>query len=158
MRIDSVTFAVSLVASLAIGASVAGATCPSTAKTLFSCLTAAGKRIEVCDAGQTIDYSFGKPAAKPEIFVRAPRNTATTHQWPGAGRYFSYSVDVPNGSTVYSVYWSADRQGGEPDVKGGVIVLIDGRERGTVRCARGSDIVQNIEGISLAPTPPSSPR
>lgn len=151
-------FAVGAAASLAIGASVASAACPSEARTVFSCLTAAGKRIEVCDAGQTIDYSFGKPAARPEIVVRAPRRAATTYQWPGAGRYFSYSVDVPNGDTVYSVYWSADRMGADPDARGGVIVSIDGRERGTVRCARGADIVQNIEGIDLAPTPPSPSR
>lgn len=143
---------------LVIVTSVASAACLSEAKTVFSCLTAAGKRIEVCDAGQTIDYSFGKPKAKPEIVVRAPRSAATTFQWPGAGRYFSYSVDVPNGNTVYSVYWSADRLGDEPDVKGGVIVSIDGRERATVRCARGGDIVQNIEGIDLAPTPLSPSR
>ncbi|MBK9443463.1 MAG: hypothetical protein IPN53_20065 [Comamonadaceae bacterium] len=147
-------FAVGAVAVLAIGASVASAACPPRAKTVFSCLTAAGKRIEVCDAGQTIDYSFGSPNAKPEIVVRAPRRAATTYQWPGAGRHFSYSVDVPNDNTVYSVYWSADRMGAEPDAKGGVIVSIDGRERGTVRCAHGQDIVQNIEGIDLAPTPP----
>ena len=77
---------------LALTTGHALADCGPGQTTVFSCLTAKGKRIQVCDAGATIDYSFGKPDAPAEIVVRAPRAQAATSQWSGVGRYISYSV------------------------------------------------------------------
>src|SRR5262245_60810646 len=95
-----------LSAMLTLGtASVTTAACEQGSKPVFSCLAAKGKLIQVCDAGKTIDYSFGKPRATPEIIVRAPRSEASTFQWQGVGRYLSYSVEVPNGNTTYRVFW-----------------------------------------------------
>ena len=89
--------------TLAFGISSAvSAACDKGGKTIFSCLTAKGKLIQVCDSGKTIDYSFGKPALPPEIIVRAPRSEASTFQWQGVGRYLSYSVAVPSGNTTYT--------------------------------------------------------
>lgn len=49
-----------------IGAmSAANAACPKQ-QVLFSCSTMKGKRVEVCDAGGTIGYTFGKAGQRPK--------------------------------------------------------------------------------------------
>lgn len=125
------------------------ANCETGSKTLFSCLTAKDKRIEVCDDTKTIAYSFGKPQAKPEIALKIPRNQAATSQWQGIGRYISYTVEIPNGNTVYSVFWSVDKLSEQHAVEAGVHVMIDGALAATVNCAK--NIVNKLEGIDLKP-------
>ena len=132
------------------------ANCAANAKTVFACQTGQGKRILVCDAGKTIDYSFGylgRPGAKPEIVVRASRADASTFQWKGIGRAMSYSVQVPNGDTLYRVFWSMDRLTESHPVDAGVEVEISQKHVATVKCVGEKHIVQNIEGIDLKPTP-----
>ncbi len=128
------------------------AACARGAPLVFACLTAQGKRIEVCDAGKTIDYSFGYPNQKPEIVVRTPREQASTYQWRGVGRAIHYSVDVPNGDTVYRVFWSADRLSEAHRIDAGVEVEISRKHAATVKCAGEKHIMQNIEGIQLKPS------
>ncbi|MBK7026650.1 MAG: hypothetical protein IPH40_06920 [Polaromonas sp.] len=118
----------------------------------FFCSTAKGKTIEVCDAGKTITYTFGSPQAKPEISLNVPRDKVTTFQWNGIGRYLSYAVDIPNGTTTYSVFHGMDRITKEHAIEAGVNVLVDGKLLATVRRS-GRNIVNNLEGVDLAPTP-----
>lgn len=116
---------------------------------LFSCATKNGKRIELTDAGKTIDYSFGK-VGKPDLALRVPRASATTYQWKGIGRYVNYEVNVPNGDTVYSVYSSLDKI--EQTWTGGVRVTVKGREVADVKCLESAkNIDQLYEAADLRP-------
>ena len=127
------------------------AKCAEGGKTLFFCLTAKGKQIEVCDAGKTIDYTFGKAQEKPEIALKVPRSQAATQQWAGIGRYISYSVDLPNGNTTYSVFWSLDRLSEkQAAIEAGVNVIIQGQLAATVACS-GTNIINRLEGVDLKP-------
>lgn len=121
--------------------------CAAGSRVVFSCTTKKNKRIEVCDAGRTIQYAFGRKGAKPELALSVPRKAASTFQWNGIGRYMTYTVDIPNGNTVYSVFWSAERDP-EGEITAGVNVEIGGNHAATVECSADS-IVQNIEGIDL---------
>jgi len=144
--------AVFLSATCAFGMSTAAsAACENGNKTVFSCLTAKGKLIQVCDSDKTIDYSFGKPGLSPEIIVLAPRSAASTFQWQGVGRYLSYTVEVPNGNTTYSVFWGADRLADAHPIEAGVNVEVNKKLIATVKCVGEKHIVQNIEGIDLKP-------
>lgn len=134
--------------ALALAMPNAHAKCETGSKTVFSCLTGSGKQIEVCDDGKTIGYSFGKPA-KPEIALKVPRSQASTHQWQGIGRYESYTAEIPNGNTVYSVFWSVDKLTEQHAVEAGVNVMVDNNLAATVKCAK--NIVSNLEGIDLKP-------
>ena len=141
--------------STAVWACLTGAAmaaCPSDDRVVFSCVTKKAKLIEVCDLDQQLSYSFG-PAGKPELVLRVPRSQASTRQWEGIGRSISYSVDIPNGKTTYSVFWAADRMDENADISAGVEVIINGKSAATVSCNPKKDIVQNIEGIKLRPTP-----
>lgn len=136
---------------LGMGAVAAQAQCPASSKTVFACQTTKGKQVEVCDAGKTIGYSFGKPGAAPELALHVPRAQASTSQWQGVGRYMSYAVDIPNGKTVYSVFWGVDRLSEEHVVEAGVNVLINGKQAAAVLC-RPDTVQQALEGIDLKPT------
>lgn len=139
-----------LAAAMGLVAPSAWAACERGSDTVFSCRTAKGKWIQVCDAGKTIDYSFGKPG-EPEMRVRAARKDAATFQWQGVGRSISYAVAVPKGNTTYHVFWSADRLSAAHAIEAGVHVEINQKWVATVRCAGEKNIVQRIEGIDLKP-------
>ena len=120
-------------------------------KTLFFCNTQkGGKQIIVCDSGKTIDYSFGK-AAKPDVAVKVARDVASTRQWDGMGGSMSYSVDIPNKSAVYNVFWSANRNDDAHGIEAGVNVFVDKKLKATLKCNE-KDLVNNIEGVQLKPT------
>lgn len=127
------------------------ANCEGGNKTVFSCMTDKGKQIKVCDAGKTIEYSFGKLHESSDIVVKVPRSEASTSQWAGIGRDESYSVDIPNGSTIYNVFSSIDRLMENHPVEAGVNVVIKNKVVATVKCS-GNDIVNNLEGIDLKHT------
>ena len=143
-------YAAILLAALAAVAMVpvAQAACQPNQKTVFRCTTAQGKAIEVCDAGAAIEYAFGRPQGKPEIVVSQPRVSVTTYQWQGIGRTQSYTVNIPNGDTVYSVYDTYDSI--DQKQESGVVVEIKGRQVATVKCS-GRDTVSNLQGIKLRP-------
>lgn len=132
------------------------AECGGGGKTIFRCKTVNAKRIEVCDAGKTLVYAFGKPKAKPEIVLRVAKDRASTTQWQGFGRYMAYSVEIPNGKTLYSVYWGVDKllEGDDkpPAIEAGVTVTVNRQTVATIRCDDDGSIVQEIEGIPLKPT------
>lgn len=141
-----------LVAAFAVLPTHALAECGKGSTVVFSCTTSKGKVIEVCDAKDTIDYSYGLARAKPELVIRAPRASASTSQWAGVGSWMSYAVDIPNGSTTYSVFWGVDRMNENHPIEAGVNVIIKGKQAATVKCAADKPITQNIEGIDLKPT------
>lgn len=129
-------------------ASVTYAACAG--KMIFSCTTTKGKTVEVCDAGSTIKYTFGKKGAPPEMALAIPRAAASTRQWDGMGRDMSYSVQIPNGNTVYEVFSSVDKMTEEGE--SGINVEIAGKHAATLTC-KAETVINNIEGISLNPAP-----
>lgn len=140
----SICFAAALTMS-----SMTHAACQSQ-KPIFSCTTTKGKFVEVCDAGQTIQYSFGKKGGKPEMALSIPRSAATTYQWDGRGSSITYSVQIPNAKTVYEVFSSTDRMSQEHKSTAGINVEINGQHAATLTC-KAETVVNNIEGISLKP-------
>lgn len=124
--------------------------CSSGSNILFSCTTGKGKLIELCDAGSQIEYAFGYPDQEPEVLLKKERDMVTTEQWSGMGSMY-YSIDVPNGNTIYRVYWSFSRDP-ESLPEAGVEVEIDSKRAAVVSCGEG-EIYNNIEGVNLKPTP-----
>lgn len=126
------------------------AACPSGQDTLFACTTTNGKQVQVCDAGRSIGYTFGRPGRAPELALNVPRNHASTYQWPGAGRTTTYSVTVPNGDTTYTVYSTFDRLADELDFQHGIQVEVRGQQVANLRC-REPGLIDNMEGVDLPP-------
>jgi hypothetical protein len=120
-------------------------------KTLFFCNTVKGKQIEVCDAGDTINYSFGKKQ-KTEMSIKVPRDKASTYQWDGMSSSISYAIDIPNGDTTYTVFFNADRISDEHAIQAGVNVLVNKNLVTTVNCTDDNKLINNLEGVNLKPT------
>ena len=141
-----------LIASGMMIGSNAYAACGSS-ETVFQCTTTNNKQIEVCDAGKTISYSFGKRGRKPELALSVPRHQATTFQWHGIGRHINYSVSIPNGAYTYTVYTSLDKLERNEDkaFEAGVTVEKNQQHLATVIC-RDHTVVDDIQGIDLKPT------
>ena len=135
-----------IAAGLFLAMPIAQADC-DTEKTLFSCHTKKGKQIEVCNLGQTIRYSFGKPKDKPEITVVVPIQSVTGTSCYDCGRYISLSVDIPNRNTTYRVSWNGDKLYDSP-LEGGVEVIINGESNTFISCA-SEPVVNNSEGIQF---------
>lgn len=126
------------------------AACERSSKTVFSCTTTNNKQIEVCDAGKTISYAFGKKGRKPELTLSVPRDEATTFQWLGIGRYTNYSVTIPNGKYRYNVYSSHDKSE-ENEAKAfeaGVAVEEGDKLLAKIIC-RDETVINHIDGINL---------
>lgn len=138
------SFSIFFAVSLSCFATSALAKCDKDEKTIFSCLTAKSKLIEVCDAGKTISYSFGFPNTKPEIVVTVPRDQARKENFTGTGCIFQ-SVSIPNGKTIYKVFESLDLR--QTCDGGGVEVYAGKKQIATVKCK--GDVTNNIAETEL---------
>jgi len=143
-------FAIAALLSTASATSWAG--CDHGSQTLFSCTTSSVKQIELCDAGETIQYSFGKVHAKPDLVLSVPRSQASTYQWQGFGRDHTYSVHVPNGKTAYEVFNSDDALDPKHALNAGVNVLVNGDRVATVQCSPKYPVINHLVDVDLKPS------
>ena len=131
----------------------APAACPAGQTTVFACTTSNGKQVQVCDAGATLGYTFGRPGLRPELTFHVARERASTWQWQGIGRYMNYSVSLPNGKARYTVFSSVDRLADEPEPSLGISVEVQGRHVAQLTCEQEGSI-ENLFDIDLpADTP-----
>lgn len=122
--------------------------CATTAL-VFACTTKNHKYVEVCDRGAHLRYLFGKPGQPAELALMVPRSAASSYQWDGFSSGMTYTVNIPNGNTTYSIFWSAQRDpDAEEPVSAGIDVRSNGPSAAIVEC-QTEGIVQNIEGIVL---------
>lgn len=125
------------------------AKCDKDSQALFFCkIQKSGKLLEVCDAGKTINYSFGKANKKPELALALSRNKVSTYQWSGVGRYENYSVMIPNGDTTYNVFWGIDKLAEGFPVEAGVTVEVKGKEVARILCVNKT-VVHKLIDVNL---------
>ena len=125
-----------------------------TGKTVFECTTKQVKRIQVCDLGPEISYSFGK-VGSPELAVAVPRHKASTSQWHGVGSSIFYSVTIPNENATYEVFHSAYQCSNNPNAgkysctAAGVEVQVNQAQVASIACDFKRPVIMEIEGIDL---------
>ena len=78
----------------------------------------------VCDAGETLQYRFGSPEETTELTLSVPQAKTSTRQWNGRESNMTYSVQFPNGNTVYEVFDSTDQMGGSHQSTSGIHVSL----------------------------------
>ena len=122
----------------------ATAACPTAASTVFSCTTSKGKQVNICNAGSSLNYSFGKPN-KPELTFSLPKARAYKYLWSGMTSSEWNEVYLPRGNTTYVAYQANHRNHGGEEY--GLNVLINGKQAANIRCA--SNIRENISDINL---------
>ncbi len=131
---------------------VALADCTPDQNVVFRCNTKNHKQISLCETKTTIVYAYGKKGLQPEIVLTLDRDKASTWQWQGMGRYETYSVDVPNGKTIYRVYSTLDHLSESHALDAGVQVEEGGKILATVACQE-KGLINNLQGVDLQATP-----
>ena len=124
--------------------------CAVGTKSVFVCLTsAARKRVEVCDAGASVSYSFGKIGDKPELTFAARKASASGFRWDGFTRGMTNSLNLPNGTTEYRVYSGIER---DPNGTSwaGVHVVVNGKQVADVTCDINT-VRSDLEGLDVKP-------
>ena len=77
--------------------------------TEFSCDIANKNRtLTLKQSGNTISYAYGKKNTSPELALTVPVSAVELFSWEGIGRYHNYTIGVPNGQHLYTVYKSID--------------------------------------------------
>ncbi|GEM_PF-3095411 len=75
----------------------------------FSCdIANKGRRVTLTQSGQTVSYAYGKQGAAPELALTVPVSAVELYAWEGMGRHQTYSIGIPNGQYLYTVYSSMD--------------------------------------------------
>lgn len=93
------TIVVCLALSVCSGSALA---CEPGEKLAFACTTVKGKRVEVCSAADTATYSYGRPGAKPELFLRMPKSELRYERWSASGEGGSL-LTFYNGNATYVI-------------------------------------------------------
>lgn len=108
-------------------------------KTVFSCYTKNGKQIEVCDTGNSFEYSFGR-AANIEKNIKQPKSGSYLDISATAG-YGCSSIEFPSGNTLYTVSSCPDKFGNQA---GGVEVKSNGKRVAEILCDDKKGIISNL--------------
>lgn len=124
-----------LVAVAALGCSgAAGAACDE-GGLVFSCATALGNEIQLCQDGNSIRYTFGEPGLAPQLAITMPKAEVQKAPLRELGKVESYALRIPFREATHVLYWSLDDAGDEPEA--GIRVFVDDRLRATMQCVPG---------------------
>lgn len=123
------------------------AVCPAPQKTVFHCTTPQKKQIQVCDTGTHLEYKYGKNLNAPEMILKVLRQQASTYQWAGIGPTETYTVNIPNANTTYSVFSVLDKNTFESS--SGVSVYQNKQHKATIQCDQSQPITEDLFDIDL---------
>lgn len=145
-------FLLSLALPLAAVSSFAHSSCAP----VFSCTTAKGKQVSVCDAGSDLEYAFGPEGKAPEMLLRLPRSQIVAEHDDGIGRFRHFSVGFAQGDTTYQVYIGFDVL--EPDALplGGVTVVRGTQTLVDMPCSNKKPLVSKLDALDLFDKVPSA--
>ena len=138
--------AVLVTASLSLAVGNAQAACPATAKTVFSCSTTNNKVVDICELGQNLLYSFGRPNSRPELQFNIAKSRAYMYLWDGSTSSEYNELYLPRGNTIYQAYQADHRNHG--GTEHGLNVLINNKPVANIRC-RANTVIENFQQLEL---------
>lgn len=138
--------AVLVTASLSLAVGNAQAACPATAKTVFSCSTTNNKVVDICELGQNLLYSFGRPNSRPELQFNIAKSRAYMYLWDGSTSSEYNELYLPRGNTIYQAYQANHRNHG--GTEHGLNVLINKKPVANIRC-RANTVIENFQQLEL---------
>lgn len=125
MRIYMFAAAIASVPGLALA-------CGTGETEIFSCTTTNGKLAQVCQAPESIRYTFGRPGAAPEMTVSVPNSEFVWHSDGGSAMH-TIDLNFYNRGTRYVVSATRYRDGDVP-LDAEIRVERGGEEVATVVC------------------------
>ena len=120
----------------------------------FSCdIANKGRSVTLTQSGQTVSYAYGKKGAAPELALTVPVSAVELYAWEGMGRHQTYSIGIPNGQYLYTVYSSMDSL--EQATSAGVIIEKNGKYLAELLCNPNTingDLEQMVLGLKTDET------
>ncbi|WJJ93955.1 hypothetical protein [Neopusillimonas aromaticivorans] len=117
--------------------------------TEFSCDIANKSRsVTLTQSDQTVSYTYGKKGAAPELALTVPVSAIELYAWEGMGRHQTYSIGIPNGQYLYTVYTSMDSL--EQATSAGVTIEKGGKYLAELLCNPNTvngDLEQMVLGL-----------
>lgn len=107
---------------------------------IFKCTTKNNKEIKLYKNGNTIQYSFGKIGAKPELELNKRKEELDVNLENLSGRYATNSIEIKNGIYSYRLTTSVDRIANEQDPITSLTVIKNGEGLTSLQCLKGSEI------------------
>jgi hypothetical protein len=83
------------------------AKCDKYSKKIFSCTLENNSRVEVCDAGKTMEFKFSEGQERLKTLVKSPREQVTKWERPVA-TYHNFAINIFSDSIHYRVFWNVD--------------------------------------------------
>lgn len=117
---------------------------------VFSCTTTSGKTAQVCQASESIRYTFGHPGAAPEMTVSVPNSEFVWHSDGGSAMH-TIDMNFDNRGTRYVV--SATRYRDEDPPLDAVIRVERGGEQAATRVCRDETVRLVERAITATKTP-----
>jgi len=109
---------------------------------VFACTTTNNKVVEVCSAGKTATYSFGRRGTKPEMFLRTAKRQLVYATESGT-QAETFNLDFPNGPTTYRIEhthsWGSN---GESEEDASIAVKTRGHNVADIACKEGSVLAE----------------
>ena len=131
---------------------IAALACDAGEQVVFSCSTAHGKQVEVCQAPQSIHYAYGAPGKPAELRLSKTNEEFSWQHFEGVSSGIEDDLTFDNGSTRYMITHVADFD--DPSkADANIVVMQPGSASRYIGCASG--IRFDASAIKAEPRPPS---
>ena len=126
----------SLIAFVLALCPIAALACDAGAQPVFSCTTAHGKQVEVCQAPQSIHYAYGAPGKPAELRLFKANETFVWEHYEGVSSGIEDDLNFDNGSTRYLITHVANFD--DPSkANANIVVIQPGSTNSYIECASG---------------------
>lgn len=121
-----------------VWAGVVNAACPEGSDTVLSCTAGEINRLDVCQSGEWVRYSYGPIAGDPELELSEGIDFIDFYPWNGIGNAIYETLVFYNDDHAYEVFYTQDRFDEDKPGTGGVAVYGGGELLAQVDCDIGS--------------------
>ena len=115
---------------------IAALACDAGERPVFSCTTAHGKQVEVCQATQLIHYAYGAPGKPAELRLSKANEAFVWEHYEGVSSGIEDDLTFDNGSTRYLITHVADFD--DPSkAEANIVVIQPGSANRYIGCSSG---------------------
>lgn len=119
--------------------------CADNRKIILSCKTEKNRLLQLCDAGDSVVYSYGRFNEKPQLtFANKKVDISGVVDNSNLGRWFGFGFDLKNGTNaIYKVQHNTNTQGNT--VFAGVAAYINGKNVANDECLIDTEETYQID-------------
>ncbi len=105
---------------------------------LFQCQFVSGKEVTLRTSAQGMSYVFGRPNAKPELFLLRKYDEIGVTPWNGVGGSIWEVIEFRNADVTYRIWGDFDRMTEAHEITGGIMVERGEEDLARLECLPGT--------------------